>query len=201
MILKSGERGIFSRYAAHNVIERSNAFRKQHFDGHKAIRYRDPEHEWGCNPCSEIILRDKQFCNLSEVVVRPTDSVDTLKRKVRIAAIFGTFQSTLTDFKFIAKKWRDNTEEERLLGVSLTGIMDNKLTSGQMGEDILKDALTEMRKMVIHTNLELSGKTWYSSVGGVNLHQAIRHGVVVGRFGIRYSWPSLAILSSHGAVG
>jgi len=155
---KSGERGIFSRYAATNVIERSNAFRKQHFADHKQVRYRDLDFEWGTNPCSEILLRDKEFCNLSEVVVRPTDTLEDLKNKVRIATIFGTFQSTLTDFRFISKRWKDNTEDERLLGVSLTGIMDNKLTSGQKGYDVLKDTLTEMRKVAILTNFEFAKK-------------------------------------------
>lgn len=150
---KSGERGIFSRYAAENVIKRSNAFREQHFSN---MDVRKVGHEWGCNPCSEIILRDKQFCNLSEVVIRAEDTPNDLKRKVRIATIFGTFQSTLTDFKFISKRWKDNTEEERLLGVSLTGIMDNRLTSGQLGEEKLKDALTEMRKVAIATNMEFA---------------------------------------------
>jgi ribonucleoside-diphosphate reductase alpha chain len=156
---KSGERGIFSRYAAKNVIERSNAFRKQHFEGwenYQDIRYRDPDYEWGTNPCSEIILRDKQFCNLTEVIVRASDTLDDLKHKVRIAAILGTFQSTLTEFRFLSKKWKDNTEEERLLGVSLTGIMDNRLTSGQLNHDKLKDALTEMRKVAILTNFDFA---------------------------------------------
>jgi ribonucleoside-diphosphate reductase alpha chain len=91
------------------------------------------------------------------VVIRSSDTINDLKRKVRLAAILGTFQSTLTDFKFISKKWKDNTEDERLLGVSLTGIMDNKLTNGQLGEDKLKDSLTELRKIVIQTNLEMAG--------------------------------------------
>jgi ribonucleoside-triphosphate reductase (thioredoxin) len=153
---KSGERGIFSRYASKNIIERSNAFRRANFGS--TGRQREQDNDWGTNPCSEIILRDKQFCNLSEIVVRPTDDLESLRRKVRIATIFGTFQSTLTDFKFIAKKWKDNTEDERLLGVSLTGIMDNKLTSGQLGIDKLKDTLTEMRRTAIATNIEMAKK-------------------------------------------
>jgi ribonucleoside-triphosphate reductase (thioredoxin) len=151
---KSGERGIFSRYAAKNVIQRGNAFRKIHFGDDKHMRYRDTDHEFGCNPCSEIILRDKQFCNLSEIVVRSSDTIEDLKRKARVAAIFGTFQSTLTDFRFISRKWNSNTEDERLLGVSMTGIMDNPITNGSKGKDILKTCLTEMRKVVIATNLE-----------------------------------------------
>lgn len=151
---KSGERGIFSRFAARNVIERSNNFRRLHF-GDEA-RCRDTVHEFGCNPCSEILLRPNQFCNLSTIIIRPWDTLDDLKRKARIASTLGTWQSTLTNFKFLNKKWKENTEEERLLGVSMTGIMDNKLTSGKMGVEKLKDALTEMRKVVIGTNIDYS---------------------------------------------
>ncbi len=79
---------------------------------------RDGEYDFGTNPCSEIVLRNKQFCNLSEVVVRPDDTEETLKEKVEIATIFGTLQSTLSDFRYLTKQWKDNTEEERLLGVS-----------------------------------------------------------------------------------
>ena len=151
---KSGERGIFSRYAAKNVMDRSNKFRQQHFGDDVTIR--NPDFEAGCNPCSEVILRDREFCNLTEQVVRATDTFESLKRKARIAAILGTFQSTLTDFKFLSKQWKANTEEERLLGVSLTGIMDNKLLSGQLGEEKLKEALTELKKIVIATNIEFA---------------------------------------------
>ena len=111
---KSGERGIFNREAAKKKVAENGR--------------RDPEHDFGTNPCSEIILRPYQFCNLTEVVIRATDNEDDLKRKVRIAATLGTYQSTLIDIKYLRKIWRQNTEEERLLGVSLTGIMDNKLT-------------------------------------------------------------------------
>ena len=162
---KSGERGIFSRHAARNTIERSNAFRERVFGktprnelGGKYPRQRDLDSEWGCNPCSEVLLRDSEFCNLSEVVIRPTDTLEDLKRKTRIAAIFGTFQSTLTDFKFINKEWKRNTENERLLGVSLTGIMDNPLTNGQRGKEKLKECLTELRTIVVATNLEFAKK-------------------------------------------
>ena len=110
---KSGERGIFNRQSAKEQAMRN---------GRRKTNY-----EFGCNPCSEIILRPYQFCNLSEVVVREDDTIDTLKEKVTIATILGTFQATLTDFKYLRKVWKDNTEEERLLGVSLTGIMDNQL--------------------------------------------------------------------------
>lgn len=106
---------------------------------------------------SEIILRDKQFCNLSESIVRHYDTLEDLKRKIRIATILGTFQSTLTEFRFLSKKWGNNTEDERLLGVSLTGIMDNYVMSGQAGIDSLKHWLTELRKEAIRTNIEFAG--------------------------------------------
>ena len=113
---KSGERGIFNRESAVKMAERNGR--------------RDVSHEFGTNPCSEIILRDREFCNLSEVVVRVTDTVETLKSKARLAAILGTLQSTLTNFKYVSAGWKKNCEEERLLGVSLTGIMDSPLTNG-----------------------------------------------------------------------
>jgi ribonucleoside-diphosphate reductase alpha chain len=112
---KSGERGIFNRKSARVQAAKNGR--------------RETDHDFGCNPCSEIILRPYQFCNLSEVVVRENDSIETLKEKVRLATILGTFQSTLTSFKYLRNIWKKNTEEERLLGVSLTGIMDNSLTS------------------------------------------------------------------------
>lgn len=108
---KSGERGIFNRVASQ--IQAGKWGR------------RDTTVQYGTNPCSEIILRDKQFCNLTEVVVRATDDFDSLKRKVELATILGTIQSTLTNFQFLSEEWKRNTEEERLLGVSLTGIMDH----------------------------------------------------------------------------
>ena len=112
---KSGERGIFNRQSAKKQAAKNGR--------------RDTDHDFGCNPCSEIILRPYQFCNLSEVVVRENDTIETLKEKVRLATILGTFQATLTSFRYLRKIWQKNTEEERLLGVSLTGIMDSKLTS------------------------------------------------------------------------
>ena len=112
---KSGERGIFNRIAAQNQANKWGR--------------RDPTLSYGTNPCSEIILRDKQFCNLTEVVVREKDTESTLTKKVRIATILGTIQSTLTDFQFLSSEWKKNTEEERLLGVSMTGIMDAEITS------------------------------------------------------------------------
>ena len=114
---KSGERGIFNRQAAKKQASLNGR--------------RDAEQDFGCNPCSEIILRPYQFCNLSEVVVRASDTQQSLTEKVRLATILGTFQSTLTDFKYLRKIWKNNTEEERLLGVSLTGIMDNAMMSGK----------------------------------------------------------------------
>ena len=119
---KSGERGIFNRVAAQNQASKWGR--------------RSNDASYGCNPCSEILLRDKQFCNLTEVVVRADDTYITLKRKVQLATILGTIQSTLTNFGFLSEEWVKNTEEERLLGVSLTGIMDNKLTNGS---DIYSD--------------------------------------------------------------
>jgi len=111
---KSGERGIFNRVAAQRQAAKSG---------------RDATASYGCNPCSEIILRDKQFCNLTEVVIRASDTFESLKRKVELATILGTIQSTLTNFQFLSEEWKKNTEEERLLGVSLTGIMDSVLTN------------------------------------------------------------------------
>ena len=108
---------------------------------------------WGTNPCSEIILRGYQFCNLSEVVVRESDSLDDLNRKVRVATILGTLQSTLTDFKYLRKIWKDNTEEERLLGVSLTGIMDHPVLSKNIDS---KRWLEEMRQTAVDTNLKFA---------------------------------------------
>ena len=136
---KSGERGIFNRQAAKNKASENNR--------------RDIEWDFGTNPCSEIILRPYQFCNLTEVVIRATDSEKDLLAKVRAATILGTFQSTFTDFKYLRKIWKQNTEEERLLGVSLTGIMDNRLTSNPK-----KELLMKLRKEAVDTNKEFSKK-------------------------------------------
>ena len=152
---KSGERGIFNRQSAKKQAAKNGR--------------RDAEHDFGCNPCSEIILRPYQFCNLSEVVVRASDTQQTLTNKVRLATILGTFQSTLTDFKYIRKIWQNNTEEERLLGVSLTGIMDNLLMSGkssQLGTNIAT-TLQSLRDEAVRTNAELSKKL------GINQSAAI----------------------------
>ena len=139
---KSGERGMFNRAAAKKVIETHER--------------RDPNYDFGTNPCSEIILRDREFCNLTEVVVRGDDTLETLKSKVRAATILGTWQSTLTDFRYLSSDWAKNCEEERLLGVSLTGIMDNALTSGSKGD--LPQLLQELRKVAVETNKEWSKK-------------------------------------------
>lgn len=109
----SGERGIFSRDAAVTLMENNP--------------YRDPNHQWGTNPCAEIILRPMEFCNLTSVSVRPEDTLDELAEKVRVASMLGTWQSTLTHFKYLRKRWKDNCEEERLLGVSLNGVFNNEL--------------------------------------------------------------------------
>ena len=115
---KSGERGIFNRESAVWMASKNG-------------RRNTEDYEFGTNPCSEIILRNREFCNLSEVVVRASDTRESLLEKVRLATILGTFQSTLVNFKYVSKSWRKNCEEERLLGVSLTGIMDCKLTNGK----------------------------------------------------------------------
>ena len=136
----SGERGIFNREAAVNTAKKNGR--------------RDTDFEYGTNPCSEIILRPYQFCNLSEVVVRATDTKQDLERKVRLATILGTYQSTMTHFPYLRKVWQKNTEAERLLGVSLTGILDNKL----MGEtsDKTKAMLEGLRDISVDANLLLS---------------------------------------------
>ena len=114
--------------------------------------------DFGTNPCSEIILRNREFCNLSEVVVRPSDTRETLLEKVRLATILGTFQSTLVNFKYVSSAWRKNCEEERLLGVSLTGIMDNKLLNGKAPRQTLPALLQDLRNEAIRTNEEFAKK-------------------------------------------
>lgn len=139
---KSGERGVFNRVAAKYQAD-STGRRRSDFD-------------FGTNPCGEIILRPFGFCNLSEVIVRAGDTVETLRNKVKIATIIGTFQSTLTDFKYIRQEWIDNANEERLLGVSMTGIMDSKLTSG--GAFGFNQMLEELKQSAIDVNKEWSSK-------------------------------------------
>ena len=137
---KSGERGVFNRQASKNQA--------------KKYKRRDPNYEFGTNPCSEIILRPYQFCNLTEVVIRATDTLADLERKVRIATILGTIQSSLTNFPYLRKVWSKNTEEERLLGVSLTGIMDNPITTSE--NKGLEKTLAHLRGVAVNTNAELA---------------------------------------------
>ena len=140
----SGERGVFNREASKNQAAKNGR--------------RDPDYDFGTNPCSEIILRPYQFCNLTEVVVRATDTIEDLERKVRCATILGTIQSTFTKFPYLRKVWQRNTEEERLLGVSLTGIMDNPLlTTKNKG---LEETLEHLRKVAVRTNSD-----WANSLG------------------------------------
>ena len=134
----SGERGIFNRQASRKQAAKNGR--------------RETDWEFGTNPCSEIILRPYQFCNLTEVVIRATDTIETLERKVRLATILGTIQSTYTKFPYLRKVWQKNTEDERLLGVSLTGIMDNPLmTTANAG---LEKTLEHLRNVAVATNAE-----------------------------------------------
>ena len=142
---KSGERGIFNRESANKMASRNG---RRVVDGY----------EFGTNPCSEIILRDREFCNLSEAVIRVGDTEETLMKKVELATILGTFQSTLTNFKYVSAMWKKNCSEERLLGVSLTGIMDSPLTNGK--EKGLEDLLNKLREHAVETN-----KKWAKKLG------------------------------------
>ena len=151
---KSGERGIYNSMSAKRTVERLNG---RYRDGNgDNIRRRIAREDFGTNPCSEIILRSREFCNLSEVVIRRDDTRESLKTKVKYATILGTFQSTLTDFKYLSREWKRNCEEERLLGVSLTGIMDNPLTNGSKGK--LDELLEELRDIAYETNCEWADK-------------------------------------------
>ena len=135
---KSGERGIFNREASKKQAAKFGR--------------RDPNYEFGTNPCSEIILRPYQFCNLTECVVRATDTLQDLERKVKLATILGTIQSTMIKFPYLRKVWQNNTAEERLLGVSMTGIMDNPLmTNKNKG---LEKTLEHLRDIAVNTNAE-----------------------------------------------
>ena len=140
---KSGERGIFNRESAVKMAAKNG-------------RRNTEDYDFGTNPCSEIILRNREFCNLSEVVVRATDTKETLLEKVRLATILGTFQSTLVNFKYVSSSWRKNCEEERLLGVSLTGIMDCSFTNGK--ESDLDKLLEELKAEAVKTNAEFAKK-------------------------------------------
>ena len=142
---KSGERGIFNRQATQKTVARLGDRREWN-------------HEFGTNPCSEIILRDREFCNLSEVVVRPSDTTESLKRKVRLAAILGTWQASLTDFRYLSSEWKKNCVEEALLGVSLTGTLDHPVLSCAF--DVTAGILDEMKSVAIETN-----KKWADRLG------------------------------------
>ncbi len=149
----SGERGIYCVGAAKNQAEKTGR--------------RDINHDFRTNPCSEILLRPYEFCNLTEVIVRSTDKKEDLVRKVRIASILGTLQSTLTNFRYINKKWKTNTEEERLLGVSLTGIMDHAVLNGSGKKKQLEDLLVELKTTAVDTNKQ------YAEVLGIPQSAAI----------------------------
>lgn len=138
---KSGERGIINMEGLRN---KTNAPR------------RDLSQVQGLNPCGEILLRSKQFCNLTEVIVRADDTLEDMKRKIRIATVIGTVQSSLTDFKYLRKAWKDNCNEERLLGVSLTGQMDHPVLNGSFGMRELKEWLVEMKQVAIDVNAEVA---------------------------------------------
>ena len=142
---KSGERGIFNRMAAKKQVE-------------KLGDRRDPNYSFGTNPCSEIILRDAEFCNLTEVVIRPEDTPATLAEKVRLATILGTWQATLTNFRYLSKEWKKNCDEEALLGVSLTGIMDNAYTNGtkEPKDWPLSGTLNYLKNIAIETNKKVA---------------------------------------------
>ena len=164
---KSGERGIFARHAIKTVINNANEFREDlsaayapgHSDKTKYfgnVRKREYRDDMGTNPCSEIILRPYEFCNLTSVQIYEDDTVETLKNKVRLATILGTFQSCFTNFKYINKKWKKNCEEERLLGVSLNGIYDNDLTNGKLSG--LAYFLQDLKAKAITTNIDYAEK-------------------------------------------
>ena len=168
---KCGERGIFNRVAA---VKQQPARRAE-------LGYT----EFGCNPCSEIVLRSKSFCNLTEVVIRAEDTLETLKEKIRLATILGTFQSTLTNFRYLSSIWRKNCEEERLLGVSLTGIMDNKVMNGSEGHDKLKEWLSALKEHAVEVNKEWADKL------GINQSVAITCVKPSGRY---HSWLTLLVV-------
>jgi len=153
---KNGERGIFSRYAA-----------TEKYKDHR----RDENQEWGCNPCSEILLRPAQFCNLTEVIVRPKDTIETLRTKVQQATFLGTLQASLTDFKFLSKRWRDNCEEEALLGVSLTGCADHKVLNGYKKSAVMKDEMIDwlltLKKEAVECNKKTAKKLGINQAAAV----------------------------------
>lgn len=149
----SGERGIFNREAAHlqavSSGRRVGTFRRGG---------RDVQFDWGTNPCSEIILRAMQFCNLSTIAVRPSDTMTDLEDKIMLAAILGTWQSSLVNFRYIRRKWKTNCEEERLLGVSMTGIQSNDLINVRASPRRLKHRLKYLKEVVVETNKKYAAK-------------------------------------------
>jgi ribonucleoside-diphosphate reductase alpha chain len=148
----SGERGIFNRDASQKQAAKNGR--------------RDSTYEFGTNPCSEIILRPYQFCNLSSCIVRSTDTMDSLERKIKLATILGTFQATLTNFPYLRKIWQKNTEEEALLGVSMTGILDNALLNNPDDTE-LPSRLEKLRDVAVNTNAE------FASAVGINQSVAV----------------------------
>ena len=180
---KSGERGIFNRVSATKKAASTG-------------RRKTEGVSFGTNPCGEIYLRSAGFCNLSEIVIRPDDTLETLTEKARIATIIGTFQSTLTDFRYIRNIWKKNADEERLLGVSLTGIMDHPILS-QVTEDA-KMWLSQLRSTVIDTNKEWAEKLGIEQSAAVTCTKPSRYGIGVGRCFIWNSPPFLSILYSLG---
>lgn len=150
---KSGERGIFNRESAQKTVAASGR--------------RESNHDFGTNPCSEIILRDREFCNLSEVVAREGDTAEDLARKVRLATIIGTWQSTLTDFRYLSAEWKKNCEEERLLGVSITGIMDNNILNGKAAGEALPQLLQSLKETAVATNKEWSNRLGISQSAAI----------------------------------
>jgi ribonucleoside-diphosphate reductase alpha chain len=150
---KSGERGIFNRAAAQKTVS-------------KLGDRRDPNHEFGTNPCSEIILRDREFCNLTEIIIRPTDTVEDLLRKARIAAILGTMQASLTNFQYISSEWSKNCKEEALLGVSMTGQLDNKmmLSMSDNSDLLLPSSLPNILETVKNKTIEVNAE-WAKRLG------------------------------------
>lgn len=151
---KSGERGIFNRNSARDKAE--------------ATGRRETDFDFGTNPCGEIILRPRGLCNLTESIVRSEDTLDQLKEKVRLASIIGTFQSTLTNFRYVRNSWKKNCEEERLLGVSLTGIMDHPRLSGVEGDvRVLEDQLRNLKEIALETNREWADRLGISRSAAV----------------------------------
>lgn len=150
---KSGERGIVNLDASRRQAEK--------------IGRRDVKQLEGTNPCGEIILRNKGFCNLTEVVARAEDTLEDLREKVRLATILGTWQASLTNFKYLRRKWKENAEEEALLGVSLTGIFGNKLLAGREGLDALASTLDNLRELAVQTNKEEAARIGINQAGAV----------------------------------